>query len=652
MPDFYVVLTLVATLIVIVLGMFVLILDAHRATNRAFAFFSGSLAYWMFGDFIVRQSATLEFAQFWDKFLVFWPIVPISMMHFALVSTNRKIISKKWFLVVLYFPLPIISMVDLFTQELTLGIEMTPWGYNFVPNDSTITFYLSYAWAFLLCFVSLGLFLHYGLTAGEKSLRRASLFYVLALSLPTVSALINQVILPVISVKSLPLRSLSLFWIVVVMSWAIWKYNVFRPHQKAVARKILETMADPLLLLDDTLKIIYTNPAARNLFGLKASEQFYGQQFSTILDSEHQNSRAVIHNIEHHKSIKSFEIKVPVSEEIIQGLLSVGYVVGKRGKSQGIVCIIHDITERKKAERKLRRIQQDLVPSSRIAERAEVLSGLLHNIKNVLNSVGISLAMVDEKLKGSKIDGLKKTVALLSEHEGRLGQFFSEDPRGSKLLPYLSVLADRVESENDNVLHEISNLQKHFEHIKNVVEQRKSTAQSGLEAIDLSELIEDALLLKESDLVEHSIVVQREIDGGLVVQTDRHRILQVLVNLVTNALDAMKTVDNTKRKLTISSSISEESIKVAVRDNGQGIERENLENIFAFGFTTKEKGQGFGLHSCIQAVKEVGGTLEAQSDGKGHGATFTITLPRHREQAEQAEQNEQYEQGRQSIQAE
>jgi signal transduction histidine kinase len=109
---------------------------------------------------------------------------------------------------------------------------------------------------------------------------------------------------------------------------------------------------------------------------------------------------------------------------------------------------------------------------------------------------------------------------------------------------------------------------------------------------------------------------------------DKHKVLQILLNLTSNAKHACIDSRREKKLVTVRVSNGAERIRVAVGDNGVGISAENIKKIFNHGFTTRKKGgHGFGLHSGALAAKELGGTLVAQSEGPDKGATFTLELP-------------------------
>jgi signal transduction histidine kinase len=279
-----------------------------------------------------------------------------------------------------------------------------------------------------------------------------------------------------------------------------------------------------------------------------------------------------------------------------------------------------EIAERQRAETQLADAHTQLVETSRQAGMAEVATGVLHNVGNVLNSVNVSATLVSERVRQSKAENLLKASMLLREHADHLAEFFAHDPRAKLLLEYLPNLGTHLNEERAEVLTELELLTKNLDHIKDIVAMQQSYAKvSGLiEPVSIASLAEDALQINEAALTRHGVQVIREYADVPLVAVDKHKILQILVNLIRNAKYAMDEQDLPERRLTISiGMIGEGCVRVQVRDNGVGIAPENLVRIFSHGFTTKKEGHGFGLHSCALAARDMGGSLSAHSDGLG-----------------------------------
>ena len=113
------------------------------------------------------------------------------------------------------------------------------------------------------------------------------------------------------------------------------------------------------------------------------------------------------------------------------------------------------------------------------------------------------------------------------------------------------------------------------------------------------------------------------------METDRHQVLHILVNFMTNAVQAVKVRPDGERQVTLHLAHSAGRIMFTVEDNGSGISAENLQKVFQHGFTTRKDGHGFGLHSGAIAARNMGGSVKVYSPGLGLGARFTLDLPLH-----------------------
>ena len=304
-------------------------------------------------------------------------------------------------------------------------------------------------------------------------------------------------------------------------------------------------------------------------------------------------------------------------------------LVGPEGQPLGALAIEQDITERRQAEEELERVHKQLLTASRQAGMAEVATNVLHNVGNVLNSVNVSASMVSERIKRSKCPGLGRVASLFKEHAADLSAFMS-GPQGKHLPAYLTELANELIAERDAAVAELTALRSNVEHIKEIVAMQQGYARLGgiTDTVDVRVLVDDSLRMNEGAFNRHGVTIVRDFEDVPMVQVDKHKVLQILVNVIRNAKYACSEAKGGgDRRVTVRVRASTSAVLVAVIDTGVGIARENLDKIFSYGFTTRAEGHGFGLHSSALAARELGGTLRAESPGPGMGATFTLTLP-------------------------
>jgi signal transduction histidine kinase len=311
-----------------------------------------------------------------------------------------------------------------------------------------------------------------------------------------------------------------------------------------------------------------------------------------------------------------------------------GKVVGTQGMS-------FDITERKQAEAKLQDAHRDLVKTSRQAGMAEVATSVLHNVGNVLNSVNITTELITENLRRSRVAYVARVVALMRQQPD-LGQFMTRDPKGQQIPDYLEQLGKHLAEEQAAFVRDLASLKNNIDHIKNIVAMQQGYAKvsGATEIVKVTDLVEDALRIDVSELERHGVQLVRDYAADIPgITVDKHKVLQILVNLIRNARHACDDSGNEQKRLTVQVRQVANRVRIAVTDNGVGILPENLTRIFNHGFTTRKSGHGFGLHSGALAAKETGGLLTAHSDGPGKGATFTLELPLQPTQTHQERQS-------------
>jgi PAS domain S-box-containing protein len=300
------------------------------------------------------------------------------------------------------------------------------------------------------------------------------------------------------------------------------------------------------------------------------------------------------------------------------------------GVTIGTFGLSHDVTEEQEMKVQLEKAQRNVIDASRSAGMAEVATGVLHNVGNVLTSLNVSANVVATTLHQSKADSLARLSALLNEHAGDLGDFIANDPKGRRVPEFIGSLAQHAIEMRDQLLREIASLQENIDHIKEIVtmQQAYATMVGVVESLDPARLMEDAFRMNAGALVRHDVAVVREFHPVPHVLAEKGKVLQILINLIRNAKYAADEGRTADKIVTLRIEPAEnDRVRLIVQDNGIGIAPENMAKIFTHGFTTRANGHGFGLHSSATVAKELKGSLTAHSDGLGQGATFTLELP-------------------------
>ncbi|WNG52123.1 AAA family ATPase [Archangium minus] len=290
-----------------------------------------------------------------------------------------------------------------------------------------------------------------------------------------------------------------------------------------------------------------------------------------------------------------------------------------------------DELERRVDERtqELKQTQVRLVETARAVGMTEIASNVLHNVGNVLTSAVVNLEITRQAVGASRVTRVKQVAALLEEHRGKLGDFFAKDPRGEQLIDYLSALSKELLDEQTHLQESLEAMNRHVEHIRAIVQVQQTYAKTSLllEECDLGQLVDDTLRIQQAALQRHGITVNLVVSRVPRVRLDKHKVLQILINLVSNAKYALDTVPEGQRHMTVRLTAEKGKARIQVVDNGSGIAPEHQAKLFSHGFTTRKDGHGFGLHSSALAAQMLGGSLTLESAGPGQGATATLEIP-------------------------
>ena len=398
-------------------------------------------------------------------------------------------------------------------------------------------------------------------------------------------------------------------------------------------RSIFENVGEGIFQTTPEGRYLVANPTLARMYGydsvaeLESSVTDIGNRLYTDPQRRAEFQRRIVQD----GTIRGFESQVRRKDGSVIWISENARVV-RNEKAEPVYYegTVEDITERKQHEAELQELHKQLMDTSRQAGMAEVATGVLHNVGNVLTSVNVSAMLIVDRLGKSKAAHLTQVSALLRENAADLGTFLTSDPRGKKLPGFIHTLAGRLAVEQADLLAEAEGLTKNISHIKDIVSVQQNYAKvSGIiESLEPAVLVEDALEMNAAAFDRHGINVERDFAPVPSVRVDKHKVLQILINVVRNAKYAVSEMPNAEKRVAVRVGINGNNrVKISVTDNGVGIPPENLARIFAHGFTTKTDGHGFGLHTSALAAAEMGGSLNAYSAGPGLGATFTLELP-------------------------
>lgn len=395
-------------------------------------------------------------------------------------------------------------------------------------------------------------------------------------------------------------------------------------------RTIMDNAADGIICVDESGLIQSVNKAAEQMFGYSAQEAVKQRIGRLLPDADSaaprgpEGTESIITWGDRTREVNgrrkdgsTFPLELRFSCTQIDG-------------NRLLTGIVRDITRRRQSEEKLAEMNKRLVAASREAGMAEIATGVLHNVGNVLNSVNVSATLVSDKIRSSKVVRLADAVKLIDQNADDLGEFFRTHEKGRLLPGFLKKLAAHLLEEQEAIIEELAALTRNIEHIKCIVSTQQAHAGTAglIESTSIVDAASDAIVMSAMSFDRYGIIVERDFAEVPTLPLDRQKFLQIMINLIRNAKHAIIDGPGEVKKLTIRiAPCGEDAIQIEVRDTGVGIAPSNLTRIFSHGFTTKKDGHGFGLHSAALAAKEMGGSLSASSDGPGTGASFLLTLP-------------------------
>ena len=312
-------------------------------------------------------------------------------------------------------------------------------------------------------------------------------------------------------------------------------------------------------------------------------------------------------------------------------IVAINNMLGQIQSRDEELQVLNETLEKKVVERtsELQALNERIGVIARSAGMAEVASGVLHNVGNVLNSVNVSVSMIKNNIRKSKINNLGKVVEMMEEHAGDIETFMLEDEKGRQVPAFLKLLSEQMLIENREISLEVSELSDNLDHIKNVISMQQSYAGSyGVkERLNLKDLVEDALKISMEGVSDKEIELVKNYDTIPDLYIDKHKVLQIIINIISNARHAVVESKSSEKKITISMVKVNNDIHLVVKDTGVGIEESDVSKLFQYGFKKRKDGHGYGLHHSALVANELGGKIRVESEGLGKGASFSLVLP-------------------------
>ncbi len=342
---------------------------------------------------------------------------------------------------------------------------------------------------------------------------------------------------------------------------------------RTLTGNVLEGMNNAVVAVDRDKSIIVFNPVAEEIFSLKRDEVI-SKNYSQIFPEDEPLINQVLSS---GKSIWDMERRLKMrSKENKDLVVGTSILLDEKGKIQGAVAVIHDMTELKKYEEEAKR-------ADRLSTLGNLAAGVAHEIRNPLNAISIAA----QRLK-------------------------------SEFVP----IKDKEEYLNftQTILNEIKRLDQTINQFLSLAKVQKL----NLVSTDMNSFLSEVISLMEIEAKEKGILIEKEIENIPEIRIDREEMKKALVNIILNGIQAMPA----SGKMNVSGRLNStgKEVIIKIKDSGPGIPEENLSKIFQPYFTTKDKGTGLGLAIAYRIINDHQGRIEVESK-IGEGTTFVIRLP-------------------------
>ncbi|MBW2436123.1 MAG: PAS domain S-box protein [Deltaproteobacteria bacterium] len=423
---------------------------------------------------------------------------------------------------------------------------------------------------------------------------------------------------------------------------------------EAKMRAVLDGAVDGIITIDDNGIIESFNPAAEKIFGY-SSQEVIGKNVNLIVPEPHKKR----HNQYIRRYLKSGIAGVIGIGRETEGErkngekfpIELGISEIKINQKQLFTGIVRDIRKRKETEEELRRYrenleqlveertrelketQQKLIEQAFESGRAQLAAMMLHNIGNAMTPLTARVDALKASLPEHVVTYLEKSYAELCDHVDNLGTYIRENPRGQKVFEYLGELIDSLKEFQANLHLNVDKMQTSLDYVGDILSLQQTYTLDEKEIrqmTDLNSLIESALQMQAGALDERGIAIVRELKGDLrELLIDRNRMVQVLVNLIKNAYEAIdaRPETGTPGQIHVKSYSDRGRIIVEIKDSGIGIDPGRFEDILELGKSRKGS-MGLGLYYCKMFMKINNGMLTFDSNGIGQGTTFKLVFNR------------------------
>ncbi len=390
--NFYAFISLLAFLICIFLGNFIYHKNNKSQLNRWVAILCFFVGFLSFIEFQYRQAATLEKAYFWLNLSTLWPFVPSLLLHISIIFTKNHWLKNKAIYLIIYLPALFIFLLGFNSDLLIGGASQEYWGWTFEFPKNLILFKLMSIWTIIAAFLAGALCFVYYLRSKHMKKLQAKYFFS-GLYLPLLISVLTDLILPVTTVR-VPEMTMTMSTVgIAFISYGIWKHKFPAITSALVADKIVSTMSNFLLLVDENKNILNINKSTADILGYDEQE-LVGEPVEKIFYQEKDIPHLFKENeisFSYPTSVINLESRIKtVKGNIIPVILSLSPIMDENSNIIAIVCIGSDVQDLITAQEKIK---------ISLKEKEVLLREIHHRVKNNLQIISSLLNLQSRYIK-------------------------------------------------------------------------------------------------------------------------------------------------------------------------------------------------------------------------------------------------------------
>ena len=423
---------------------------------------------------------------------------------------------------------------------------------------------------------------------------------------------------------------------------------------EAKMRAVLDSAVDGIITIDENGIIESFNPAAETIFGY-TSQQVIGKNVNLLVPKPHKKrhndyirrylntGKAEIIGIGREvegerKNGELFPLELGISEiNIEQKRLFTGIArdVSERKQAEEELLRYRENLEQRVEERtqELKDAQQKLVEQAFYSGRAQLAAMMLHNIGNAVTPFSSQVDVLRSSLPEHVIDYLEKSYDELLAHIDHLNVYVQDDPRGQKVFAYIGELITFLKQFKTNFHISLEKINASLNYVSDILSLQQNyelSKRENLQLTNVNDLIETALKIQLNNLEAGGVSVSKDLDVDLPeLLIDRNRFIQVLINVIKNACEAIDAVEETdaQKRINIKTSSNQDYISIEISDTGIGIAPDQIQELFELGIS-KKGSTGLGLYFSKMFMEKSNGRLAIDSPGIGQGTTLKLILNR------------------------